>query len=269
MGSALLALMRRRASFPASRPRVVDAFNIGLLHTSLAGSAQHDDYAPCSIAELVGTGFDYWCLGHIHQRKEHSREPHIVMPGMPQGRDINEAGSKSATLVTIGDGGDVDCQACPTSIAQFERVEVDLTGIEEWRGLIERVAARLAHARDAVRSEHLVARLTLHGNTTLAWRVRRDRDLVKAEADERAASLGHTWVEKVEVGALERPRATVPVGPVNELAEKMRAVIRSEGFEGVAAGIAEDLERSLPPRAARDARHRRGNAHRDPREADE
>ena len=50
---------------------------------------------------------------------------------------------KSVTLVTVGDDGDVDCHAFPTSIAQFERVEVDLTGIEEWRGLVERVAPML------------------------------------------------------------------------------------------------------------------------------
>ena len=33
--------------YPAATP---GKFNIGLLHTSLAGSAEHDTYAPCSIA---------------------------------------------------------------------------------------------------------------------------------------------------------------------------------------------------------------------------
>ena len=37
------------------------------------------------------------------------------------------------------------------------------------------------------------------------------------------------------------------VGPVTELAKNMQAVMRSEGLERVAAGIAGDLERSLPP----------------------
>ena len=75
-----------------------------MLHTSLGGSPAHDLYAPCAPADLHGSGFDYWALGHIHQRvgRERGRAT-IVMPGNPQGRDINEAGPKSATLVTIDD----------------------------------------------------------------------------------------------------------------------------------------------------------------------
>src|SRR5271167_2138886 len=54
-------LPKFRAPFPG---RV----NIGMLHTSLGGSPAHDLYAPCAPAELHGTDFDHWALGHIHQR---------------------------------------------------------------------------------------------------------------------------------------------------------------------------------------------------------
>ena len=40
--------------------------NIGLMHTSLAGAPGHDLYAPCTLADLAASGFDYWALGHIH-----------------------------------------------------------------------------------------------------------------------------------------------------------------------------------------------------------
>ena len=133
---------------PKFKARIDGALNIGLLHTSLGGSAQHDDYAPCSVAQLTDTGFDYWCLGHIHKRQVHSRESFIVMPGMPQGRDINEAGPKSVTLVTVGNDGSVESRPYRTSIAQFERGEVDLTGIQDWRGFVERVGANLKQTRD-------------------------------------------------------------------------------------------------------------------------
>ena len=79
-------------------------FNIGMLHTSLAGAAGHDTYAPCSINDLQSHGFDYWALGHVHIRKVHCASPHIVMPGIPQGRDIGEAGAKSVTLVSVNGG---------------------------------------------------------------------------------------------------------------------------------------------------------------------
>ena len=71
---------------PSFHPPVADAINVGMLHTSLSGAGAHDPYAPCSVADLQRHGFDYWALGHVHQRQVHSEKPCIVMPGMPQGR---------------------------------------------------------------------------------------------------------------------------------------------------------------------------------------
>ena len=227
------------------KARIEGALNVGLLHTSLGGSAQHDDYAPCSVAELVDTGFDYWCLGHIHKREVHSREPFIVMPGMPQGRDINEAGPKSVTLVTVGNDGSVESRPYPTSIAQFERLEVDLTGIQDWRDMVERVGANLKQTRDTVDVEHMVVRLTLKGRTDLAWRLRRNLDVAKAEADSRAAMLDRTWVEKVELNV--GPGTDLTVGPVSDLTAKMLGPLaRSDDFKRAATQLVEDLELSLP-----------------------
>lgn len=50
-------------------------YNIGLLHTSLAGNSRHDTYAPCTLDELQRFGYDYWALGHIHQPKFYLRTP--------------------------------------------------------------------------------------------------------------------------------------------------------------------------------------------------
>lgn len=68
--------------YPAPKPGV---FNIGMMHTSLNGSPGHDNYAPCSVADLEAHGYDYWALGHIHRRAEHLGRATIVMPGIPQG----------------------------------------------------------------------------------------------------------------------------------------------------------------------------------------
>ena len=233
---------------PRFRTPVSDAFNIGLLHTSLGGSADHDDYAPCSIAELAGTGFDYWCLGHIHKREVHRREPFIVMPGMPQGRDIGEAGPKSVTLVRVSDDGAVDCRPHTTSVAQFERVSVDLTGVSDWRIMAERVGEGLARDRAEAESEHLVVRLELRGATELAWRLRRDLDLVKTEAIHRASMVGRTWIEKIELEV--GPQGDPVVGPVSEIAETIYGKIApSESFRRSALDVVEEIEMALPPAA--------------------
>ncbi len=89
------------------RPPVEGAVNIGLLHTSLDGSPGHSPYAPCRLTELQAAGFRYWALGHIHKRFTAEGATTVVMPGIPQGRDVNEDGAKSVTLATVTDDGSI------------------------------------------------------------------------------------------------------------------------------------------------------------------
>ena len=128
------------------------------------------------------------------------------MAGNPQGRDINEAGEKSVTLVTIDDAGSVHIEERHTGIAQFERITVDATGLEDWRELVSAVAQGLEQKREATLSEYLVARLEITGMTPLAWQMRRDNDLLMTEAEDRAAQAGNSWIEKLEIDA-KTPRA--------------------------------------------------------------
>jgi len=225
------------------------AVNIGLMHTSLAGATEHPDYAPCSITDLTTSGFDYWALGHIHKRSLIQGRCTIVMPGMPQGRDIGESGAKSVTLVTIADDRSIRLEERFTSVAQFESVPIDLTGVELWEDMIAIVAKKLSQTRDQVKSDHLVARLHFTGMTPLAWRMRRDPDLLKEEAAHRAFVIGKSWIEKVEIDC-RAPGADAGSNgdPVIELRrlidEKVR---RSDAYRVEAAGIAEELRSQLPP----------------------
>lgn len=62
------------------------AFNIGMLHTALAGRAGHAAYAPCGVDDLRSKGYDYWALGHVHEFEIVSRDPYVVnRPGFTGG----------------------------------------------------------------------------------------------------------------------------------------------------------------------------------------
>jgi DNA repair exonuclease SbcCD nuclease subunit len=238
---------------PSFRAPVADAVNIGLLHTSLAGASRHDPYAPVSIADLAAHGFDYWALGHIHQRRVHLEKPWIVMPGNPQGRDINESGPKGITLVTVEEDGTIACEERPVAVAVFERLSVDLAGVDDWRGMQERAEAVLAAALAATGGAHLVARLTRAGATPLAWRLRRDEDLLLAELQNIAASLGSGWIEAVELAVTAPPVAEgSDAGPLSELSRLMHAdVTLSHAYREELRETLADLLRQLP----KEARH--------------
>lgn len=236
---------------PTYRAPVTDAVNIGVMHTSLAGASRHDPYAPVGIADLAGHGFDYWALGHIHQRRVHAQKPWIVMPGNPQGRDINEAGPKGVTLVDIDDDGTVTCEERAVAVAVFERVTVDLSAIDDWSGMLDRVEAALGMARAAAGGAHLVARLLLTGATPLAWRLRRDEDLLLAEAQNLAASLGECWIETVELSVTVPAAVTGgDAGPVGELSRLMHEnVVESHAYREDLREALSDLLRQLPKEA--------------------
>ncbi|MGY9038445.1 MAG: metallophosphoesterase family protein [Rhodobacterales bacterium] len=197
------------------------AVNIAMMHTSLAGAEGHDLYAPVSVGELVGAGFDYWALGHIHKRAVHSETPWVVMPGMPQGRDIGEAGPKSATLLTV-ERGEISVSEVATSVVEFRRCDCDLTGVETDEDM--RAALRSALQAQAGRGAAIL-RLRLMGQTSLAWQLRQLADAWRAQADEIAESIGTLWIEKMtlDVTPLSQDAADSAVSEVQQLMTEIAA----------------------------------------------
>ncbi len=234
---------------PSFQPPVADAINIGMLHTSLAGTPGHDPYAPTSVAELARHGFDYWALGHVHMRQVHSEAPLIVMPGMPQGRDINEAGPKTVTLVTVGDDGRLAHREHDVGQAVFERLGVDLSAVEDWRQMLEAAGDALSALRHRTQADHLIVRLSLTGTTPLAWKLRRDPDLLTAEIANLAAGLPGCWIEKIDIECRGVDAGVSLSGPdpVEELAGLIRSdVLPSHAFRHEAGLMLEELLQQLP-----------------------
>jgi len=233
---------------PKYRQAVPDAINIGIMHTSLGGAPGHDPYAPCSPAELQATGFDYWALGHIHKRAVVTGSSTIVMPGMPQGRDINEDGPKSVTLVSIADDGTVSLEEKQTALAEFARVTIDAGGLDDWSALALALGDALKQARVNSKAQELVVRLALSGETPLAWRMRRDTDLLMAEAEERATQIGATWIEKLEIDCVPpKSASSSSTDPLHELRALIETgILGSDGFEAALASVADTLQGQLP-----------------------
>ena len=185
------------AKYPAA---VAGAFNIGVLHTSLEGDANHATYAPTRRELLAARGYDYWALGHIHKQEVLQTKPHIVYSGNTQGRHIKETGPKGCYLVTVNDG-QINCAFHATDVIRWQLLDVKLTAEDDEPRLFDRLTADFEHALAAASGRPVVVRLTLRGgcqvHEQLASVAARARML--AEIRNVAANCGDLWIEQIDI----------------------------------------------------------------------
>lgn len=233
------------AAYPPPR---ADLFNIGVLHTSVSGFAGHEPYAPCSIPGLVGKGYDYWALGHVHEQQVLHEAPWIVFPGNLQGRHVRETGPKGAVVVEVTDRTVSSLKHLPLDVVRWLRVETDCAGAETEDAIHARVRTALADAYAAhAGGRPGLARLTLTGITArhaaLHDKQSKLRDDVRALASQVSPDL---WIEKVVLRTAP-PSQAAGGGVTDELADLLDEALASpELASALAADLAPFLN-ALPP----------------------
>lgn len=212
-------------------------WNIGLMHTSLDGAAGHDPYAPCALADLVGHGYEYWALGHIHKRAVYETESTlVVMPGIPQGRSIRETEGGSATLVEIDLQG-VRARPVPVELLRFMRVPVNFSDVTDQAGR----DARLRAALEAVAEDRVMvaARLEAVGSAVELG----DPLMLEAQAREAADAVAGVFVDRLRVKPSARE---LDAEAAEDLAALMRADAVSPGFRDEVKSEIAELRGALP-----------------------
>jgi len=224
--------------YPAPEAGLV---NVGLMHTSLGGAPGHDPYAPCAEADLLGHGYDYWALGHIHARFERRSETALaVMPGILQGRHAGETGRGSATLVEI-DGNGVRARVIAIAAVAFQTIDVDLAQAASLGERREAIGRALAAA---ARPDHeIAARLRIRGAGSLAAKAALAQQLAEAACEE----IDGVHVEAVRL--VSAPERVAP-GIVAELAALMKEDAETAGFRDEALAILEDWRAAMPAEVA-------------------
>ncbi|GAA3975200.1 DNA repair exonuclease [Thermobifida alba] len=241
-------------------PPVSGLFNVGLLHTALGGREGHERYAPCSLDDLVDRGYEYWALGHVHQRRvEYDADVKVVFPGNVQGRHAREAGPKGCTLVTVDDRHrvtglrhhDLD------TAARWHELRVDVRGARDLTDVFGLVAEQLGKTLDSDTEPDRVhaVRVVAEGPTDAHEALHRDHETLLNELRSLAAQRADTWVEKLRLET-SPPEERSPADHLDDLGGTLRRVGEQLGGDpallrevvegsGVLARLPDELRREL------------------------
>lgn len=193
-------------------------FHIALLHANVDGQQGYDNYAPCRLDELVGADFDYWALGHIHDRRVLHEYPFVVYAGNTQGRSIREAGLKGAYKVSVAENGSVELAFFGLSDVLWRTIDVETEKDDSEQRLKDKLVEAAESVRREAEGRPTVVRLRLAGSGALLERLLLDRE-TELWAAELRDWLGPpderddwVWVESIVVVAPRRGLAAEAAG---------------------------------------------------------
>lgn len=231
--------------YPAPIP---GRFNVGLLHTSLAGGSGHDPYAPCTVQDLASRGYDYWALGHIHARAVVNAEgPVVVFPGNIQGRSIREPGAKSVTLATVDGAALTGLEDRPVDAARWAIASADLSGVATSQELERRLEAGIERAAGDSDGRPLAVRLRLTGEKPSMPLP--DRVLLRETAQALAGHLSERiLIEKIVLDLSAAPES-LP-SPIPGLATVLASAEDDPAYHAALAADLALLREKLPAAAA-------------------
>jgi DNA repair exonuclease SbcCD nuclease subunit len=229
-------------------------FNIGMLHTCASGRPGHDSYAPCSLETLIGKGYDYWALGHVHAREVLCESPYIVFPGNLQGRHARESGEKGATLVTVDSGRITSVEHRALDVVRWCVCEIDVSEAESADDAVDLTRRHLERRLADADGRMVAARIALCGKTRAHAALHNHAEELVNRLRAAANDLGqkNLWIERVrfrteaplDVGALEERDDAI-----GQLARSLRALRDDQA--GLTALLPEfaSLRKKLPQEA--------------------
>jgi DNA repair exonuclease SbcCD nuclease subunit len=230
--------------------------NIGLLHTGMGGVDGHERYAPCTLEDLRARGYDYWALGHIHNRQILCKEPLIVFAGNVQGRHIRETGPKGCLLVTVHSNHRIESTFQRLDHVRWERACVDVRELETDSDILGRASEVLDEllATETEPDAMLVVRVILSGPTPLHSRLQTDPERSIAEIRSLATERGRDrlWIERVALDTQPVRTVTMPDGPFDELQEVIEQLRSDRSSMTTVVDELAELKRKLPAELTQD-----------------
>lgn len=226
--------------------------NIGVLHTSATGREGHETYAPCSVDDLKEKGYDYWALGHVHQREMlHEKDPVILFPGNIQGRHIRERGEKGCSIVEVENGAIQSVSHHPLDVLRWELCEINIDGMETIDEVMDGVRDALGEMYKKSDGRLLAARLRLHGKTKLHQELVTHKEHYMNNFRSAAIEMGagDIWIEKVimdtSYGSVDE-QAINDHAPVSFIMDYIDQMMEDDEEMEELLGHFQDIKQALP-----------------------
>lgn len=184
------------------RKKVGDPFTIGVLHANVGGDPGHENYAPCTLADLISTGIDYWALGHVHSPKVLSdKDPIVIYPGCTQGRNPRETGPGGCFVVHVGTGGWVEYEFVPVDVIRWHVLDISIDGLACVGDLIEEAKAAIGGLARASDGRSCAVRIRLFGRGPVHHQLVENgeaMDLVSAVVEPAMPGERFDWIESIQ-----------------------------------------------------------------------
>lgn len=228
--------------------RVPGMFNIGMLHTAATGREGHATYAPCSLDDLTAKGYDYWALGHVHDREILKDAPHIVFCGNLQGRNVRESGPKGCMVVRVNGQGEVSPEFHPLDVLRWETATVNLSAAENADAALSLVRNALEGIVQENDGVPVAVRIVMTGDTPVHGPLlaRPGHWIEQIRSDAIGAGDGRLWIEKVKIATRPPAAALRPEGPLGEILNVLDEARENPEMLASFGLMLEALQRKLP-----------------------
>jgi DNA repair exonuclease SbcCD nuclease subunit len=108
-----------------------DGPTVALVHGSLVADDARGAFAPVSADDLDEHHVDLWILGHgTRPEVEHIGEATVLQPGATCPLGPADVGARGAWIIEIAPGWTPECQPLAIAPVRFERIDVDVTGMD-------------------------------------------------------------------------------------------------------------------------------------------
>lgn len=186
--------------FPKIRKSKKKMYTIGMLHCNVGVDTGHEPYAPCKLKDLTSRNFDYWALGHVHNKTIINENPLIIYPGNPQGLHPKEDGARGCFFIKVDKKGQSTAEFIELDSIRWVVSELSIKSLQSEQDFISKIENTVEQIREKADGRASICRIVLTGRSSLHSTLNRKGvldDIVQELRENEEGEKQFVWIESV------------------------------------------------------------------------